>query len=599
MQRKQKILLAGYLAVGFVLLRLIYAFLFSGLWGQTTIVSLPSLRLSGPFSHVTLLGDVTLEGLLRNLELAAPFALWILVFGIAAAFVGANQLRKAADKMPWFKNLLNAIAISLSTLPGLFDAAKRVISAMGLRGERKSRSFVPILERSIELANSVGLKLSLTPKRSSSASSFKALDLSLPELAIGPINLEVRGGEIAVITGPTGSGKSSLLEAIAGISSEYRGLNVEGSVSFDGREQLSLSEISAFLRYIPQNPRELLWGWSVDDVLSAVSTKVSLSLGLDRLRGRSTSDLSEGEALKLLLAENLALNPKILLLDEPYAPLDTGSKLELSSLLSALASQGLAIVVVEHDQASVAGLSAKHFQINHGQLSVGSYETKTSLLPREKVAVGSELALQVELPDLGYGELLIQSTSFGVNQAECVWLSGENGSGKTTLLKALASGEGVLVHGQKPKGPGLLALIPENFDDFFVTDSLQQELDRADKVAGVASGFTLTSLQSILPMQHLDSWLAVHPRDLSRGTRLALAVAMQLSHKPQVLLIDEPFRGLDPSARDMMVESLACVLETGCAIVFASHEATWSKSLATKKLVINNKTLSEVTQVSA
>jgi ABC-type multidrug transport system ATPase subunit len=74
---------------------------------------------------------------------------------------------------------------------------------------------------------------------------------------------------------------------------------------------------------------------------------------------------------------------------------------------------------------------------------------------------------------------------------------------------------------------------------------------------------------------------------------------MQLSHKPQVLLIDEPFRGLDNRAKISMVESLRCVLETGCAILFASHETSWSESIAVRGLVIADQRLQERSEVRA
>ena len=62
-----------------------------------------------------------------------------------------------------------------------------------------------------------------------------------------------------------------------------------------------------------------------------------------------------------------------------------------------------------------------------------------------------------------------------------------------------------------------------------------------------------------------------HPRDLSRGQQAALAIALQLSHKPSVVLVDEPMRGLDEAARHALAEVLACVVETGTAVVVASH----------------------------
>lgn len=598
MKRSQKILLAGYLALGFIALRLVYGFLFSGLWGSNLIFSVPELKLSGPFSHVTLFGEVTSDGILRNLELALPFALTILLFGIAAALVSASTLMALANRARSLKNLLVAIAISLSALPALLDATKKVLYANRLRSESKSRLLVPILARSIELANSMGLKLALSPKGKQKSGNLRVRGLVIPDLALGPIDLDLEPGQIMVLSGATGSGKSSLLEAIAGISAEYQNRTVMGSFDFGiGRPNPSLSEIAAFLRYIPQNPRELLWGFDVKELLARVPAYLVLSLGLEGLATRSTRDLSEGEALKLLLAENLAMSPSFLLLDEPFAPLDEKSREQLTQTLLGLAQKGVAILVVEHDSEHTSGLLAKHFQLANGLLLEGHHQPETTRAKRQFPVVGQEPLLSAQLADIGFGELLLRAPKLDLLQGECVWLSGENGSGKSTLLQTLAAGNGVKISGQDSVAK--LRLVPENFDDFFVTDSLAAELERADKIANVPNGFTKTTLDSILPKAALDAWLGIHPRDLSRGTRLSLAIAMQLSHKPQVMLIDEPFRGLDTKAKIAMVESLRCVLETGCAILFTSHETAWSESIAVRGLVIANQRLQERSGVRA
>jgi energy-coupling factor transport system ATP-binding protein len=371
-----------------------------------------------------------------------------------------------------------------------------------------------------------------------------------------------------------------------------------GSFDFGiGRPNPSLSEIAAFLRYIPQNPRELLWGFDVRELLARVPASLVLSLGLEGLATRSTRDLSEGEALKLLLAENLAMSPSFLLLDEPFAPLDEKSREQLTQTLLGLAQKGVAILVVEHDSEHTSGLLAKHFQLANGLLLEGHHQPETTRAKRQFPLVGQEPLLSAQLADIGFGELLLRAPKLDLLQGECVWLSGENGSGKSTLLQTLAAGNGVKISGQDSVAK--LRLVPENFDDFFVTDSLVAELERADKIANVPNGFTKTTLDSILPKAALDAWLGIHPRDLSRGTRLSLAIAMQLSHKPQVMLIDEPFRGLDTKAKIAMVESLRCVLETGCAILFTSHETAWSESIAVRGLVIANQRLQERSGVRA
>ena len=598
MKRSQKILLAGYLALGFLALRICYGFLFSGLWGSNVIFSIPELRLAGPFSHITLFGDVTSDGILRNLELAMPFALTILLFGIAAAFVTPNILIKIAKRAAGFKNLLVAVAISLSALPGLFDAAQKVFAATKLRSEKRYRLLVPILERSLELANSMGLKLALEPSEILKPKHLKVQGLLIPDIGLGPISFELQPGQIMVLSGATGSGKSSVLEAIAGISSEYQNREILGIFDFGAaKTNPTVSEIASFLRYIPQNPRELLWGLEAGELISKLPAGLIESLGLAGLRTRLTKDLSEGEALKLLLAENLALNPKLLLLDEPFAPLDSSSRLQLTQTLTELAASGVAILVVEHDPQHTAKLTAQHFHLANGQLVSGHHQPDAAVLNRQLPVVGSERVFSATLEDIGFESLLVRAAKLELRQGECVWLSGDNGSGKSTLLRTISKGEGVQIAGQESVRQ--LRLVPENFDDFFVSESLEAELARADRIAKVPAGFTKTTLASILPQADLEEWLNVHPRDLSRGTRLSLAISMQLSHKPQVLLIDEPFRGLDTNSKTAMVESLRCVLETGCAILFASHETSWSESIAVRGLVIADQRLQERSEVRA
>ena len=599
MSRAKKILFSGYLALGFLVLRISYAFIFAGLWGNQVIFTLPELRLAGPFSHITLFGVVSLDGIVRNIELALPFAFSILFLGTLASFVSASSLQKFSQRFPPVRNLLNAVAIGLSSLPALFEAARKVFEARKLRGEKRSRMLVPILERSVELANSIGLKLALKPGGTKIASSVKLRNLVVPDIGLGPIDFELSSGEIVVLSGATGSGKSTFLEAIAGVLGEYRGREQTGFVDYGSSGSLSLSEIAGFVRYIPQNPRELLWGFEVSDLLNRVPAQLAKELGIESLTSKNTQSLSEGEALKLLLAENLSLNPSILLLDEPYAPLDFESRLQLTKLLARLSRAGMAILVVEHQPEHTAGLEAVHLHLAEGRLQPGAHRPELVNVVRVPTVVGSEEVVVAKLQDIEFDRLLVRSPSITMNQGECTWLSGENGSGKTSLLKALNRGEGVEVYGKKPSDVHTLALVPENFDDFFVTDSLGAELKRADRVANQAAGFTLQTLESILPTTDISSWLGLHPRDLSRGTRLALAISMQLSHKPLALLIDEPFRGLDPIAREMMVESLRCVAETGCALLFASHEQSWSSALATRKLTIQNLELKESFEVRA
>ena len=121
--------------------------------------------------------------------------------------------------------------------------------------------------------------------------------------------------------------------------------------------------------------------------------------------------------------------------------------------------------------------------------------------------------------------------------------------------------------------------MPDRPENFFVTADLAGELVRADRIAGCANGLTRLTLESILG-RSVAADLQRHPLDLSIGTQLALAVAMQLSHKPHLFLLDEPVQGLDPKARELMAETIRCVQETGCAVVLATHDFAFAGAVA-------------------
>jgi ABC-type multidrug transport system fused ATPase/permease subunit len=252
MSRRKKILFSGFLALGFLVLRLSYAFVFAGLAGGQVILSLPEIRLAGPFSHVRLFGEVGVDGIIRNLETAIPFALSILLFGIVASFITPQNLRVLANKIPPIRNLVSAIAIGLNSLPALFEASRKVLEARQLRGEKRSQLLVPILERSVELANAIGMKLALEPAGNQRATSLSVHELAVPDCNLGPVSFQLSAGQIMVLSGATGSGKSTLLEAIAGILSEYRGREVSGEVAFDGKNHSRLARSQAFFATYPR-----------------------------------------------------------------------------------------------------------------------------------------------------------------------------------------------------------------------------------------------------------------------------------------------------------------------------------------------------------
>ena len=590
-----RIRLAALLATGFIALRLVYAFFFAGLAGNQVLLNLPEVSLGGPFRHITLFGEVSADGILRNVELALPFALSILVFGFISAFITPAKLQMAAGKVKPLRNLLTALSISLAALPGVLAAAKEANWARKMRGEKRLSVLVPILERMVQRATAVGLELAKASPRNLENATLRVSGFALPGL--GPISCEVAPGEIVLLSGETGSGKSTFLQALSGELWEHHGRKSLGSISL-GEMRIDSLAASSYVAMVPQLPQHSFIAETVAQELGAKGLAGNV-MGIATLTQKPSHSLSHGEAYRVAIARAVSRKPALLLIDEPSAALDAAGIAELSALVLALSSSGTTVIIADHRPELLGVIGATRLEISGGAL--GEPEPRVTKQPAlRKVVVGREQAAKLWISSVEAEAELIRDVSLSLNQADCVAITGSNGSGKSTLLRRIAEpGPGeLLVHGIEVVGPKpkMVALVPDRPSQFFVSDSLGGELARADKVAGVRSGLTAITLESILG--NLPD-LETHPLDLSVGTQLALSVAMQLSHKPQLLLLDEPVQGLDPISRELMAETIRCVQETGCAVVIATHDLDFAKRLSGRVFEISACELRELTEVRA
>jgi energy-coupling factor transporter ATP-binding protein EcfA2 len=590
-----RIKLAALLATGFIALRLIYALIFSGLSGEQVLFSIPEVTPGGVFRHITFFGEVSWDGIQRNIELAIPFALSILVFGTLSALITPQLVRSASSRVKPLRNLLTALAISLSALPGVIAAAKEAGWARRVRGERPLAVIVPIFERMVQRATAVGLELSKADPKVLAGKTLRVSDFSLPGL--GPINFDFEPGSVTLLSGETGSGKSTFLQAIAGELMEHHGRASLGSISL-GDQAIDSLAASSFVAFVPQLPQQSFVAEKVSLELGAEVSNLNI-MGTSRLLEKPTFDLSHGEAYRVALARAVARKPAVLLIDEPSAALDSSGVNQLIELVKKLSTSGAICIIADHRPQLLALPGAQLLEIAGGKLSA-PVAKKLALPPLRRVVVGDEVVSKIDISSIGAPEELMGEISFELRQAQCVAITGANGSGKSTLLRRMAEPERgeLFVHGVEVLGtdPKRVALVPDRPAQFFVTDSLMNELARADKIAGAQKGLTALTLRSILGKLPDEN---THPLDLSIGTQLALSVAMQLSHKPQLLLLDEPVQGLDPESRELMAETIRCVQETGCAVVIATHDLEFANRLSTVVYEISAKRLRQASEVVA
>lgn len=193
-----------------------------------------------------------------------------------------------------------------------------------------------------------------------------------------------------------------------------------------------------------------------------------------------------------------------------------------------------------------------------------------------------------------YGDMIaVGGVDLDLVAGEVVAIMGRNGSGKSSLLWAL-QGSGtrsagrVVVGGSDPATLGatqarrLVGLVPQTASDLLYLDSVAGECTQGDRESGVAEGTTRALLDAVAP--GIDG--AQHPRDLSEGQKLALVLAIQLAASPRVMLLDEPTRGLDYTAKAGLGEAIASLADAGHSVVVATHDVEFVARVADRVLVM-------------
>ncbi|MEE2522801.1 ATP-binding cassette domain-containing protein [Pseudarthrobacter sp. J75] len=616
---------AAVLAAVFVAARVIYRVLFNGAhFGETILLSTPRIPLPAPYAHVVLLGPVTAEGLWAAVLSALPIAGLILGFGLLNSVLDVARGFVFLARGGPLQGIARMLVVAWAALPALAEAVGSVRLAFRLRGERFGpRALVPVLERTLEHAARVAAALELrgfgsrvtqqedrqydggTPHVRDGRSPLLVRDAVF---SIGTTQLRVPGfsppsGSLNVVTGPTGSGKSTILRGLAGLLSHIDGGVIAGTVQAAGVDRATVPprDTARHVGVVLQNPRAAFASTRVRDEIALAlelrgvpsnATKarvldVAERVGVTGLLDRTLSTLSAGEATLVAIAAAVVDHPALLLVDEPLADLDTQARARVIAALSTLAHQeGVCVIVAEHRAEQLVSVADNWWSIDGGALVPGTAPGPAAVppptcpepAPRESVPVLTAANLSVERN----GKPLVRDASLSLHPGEIVALVGPNGAGKSSLLVALALGDGAGTKGTVEGGR--VALVPDTSDDLFTRDTVGGELRAADRrrkdTAQGDAESRLTRLRGgvAMPIGH------EHPRDLSAGERRILAIALQTTDNPRVLLIDEPTRGLDPLARQAVAAALRSAAEDGAAVLIATHDLDFAHGLGARIL---------------
>jgi energy-coupling factor transport system ATP-binding protein len=425
--------------------------------------------------------------------------------------------------------------------------------------------------------------------------------------ALRDLDLRIERGERVLLLGPSGAGKSTLLAALAGLLAEDSGER-EGSITVDGRAgllfqdpqtQLVMARCGDDVAFGPENlgvPPEEIWP-RVHESLQ----RVGFGYPLDR----STYALSGGEQQRLALAGVLALQPDLLVLDEPTANLDPAGACMIRSVLTRLDAT---MVLVEHrvtealplvDRVVVLepgggvradGPPASVFARYGTELAeAGVWVPGHPVAPRRATTPpGGPLldARQVAVPDR------LAPTSLTAYAGEAVAVQGPNGSGKTTLALVLggllrphagtvaALGFGAPYRWRAADLAGRIGSVFQNPEHQFVTGRVSDELALGQRLAGARPESVRSTVDDLLVRLRLDRLALANPYTLSGGEQRRLSVATALATAPRLLVLDEPTFGQDRRTWTELVDLLGKLRDDGCGLVTVTHDADFVTALA-------------------
>ncbi|MDN5383038.1 ATP-binding cassette domain-containing protein [Streptomyces sp. LB8] len=496
------------------------------------------------------------------------------------------------------------------------------------------------------------------------------------------VDLEVPEGELVLLVGPSGVGKSTVLGAVSGLVPHFTGGTLRGRVTVAGRDTRTHKprELADVVGTVGQDPLshfvtdtvedELAYGMEslglAPDVMRRRVEEVLDLLGLADLRDRPLSTLSGGQQQRVAIGSVLTPHPKVLVLDEPTSALDPAAAEEVLAVLQRLVHDlGTTVLMAEHrlervvqyadqvvllpepgavplvgapadvmavspvyppvvDLGRLAGWSPLPLTVRDARRRAA--DLRQRLHGREPVPAGPAPAMappppppprrpsrwrlrRREAPEAAPADApaaevrsltvvrdgirALRRVELSVAPGETVALMGRNGAGKSTLLGTLVglvepSGGSVRVGGAVPHRTAprelvrRVGLVPQEPRDLLYADTVAAECAAADRDAQAAPGTCRALVSDLLPGVTDDT----HPRDLSEGQRLALALAVVLTARPPLLLLDEPTRGLDYGAKARLVALLRDLAAEGHAIVLATHDVELAAELAHRVVLL-------------
>ena len=453
-----------------------------------------------------------------------------------------------------------------------------------------------------------------------------------PELAIENISFELKQGELLLIAGSSGCGKTTLARSINGlIPRSYRGER-SGKVLLYGKEvaDLKIAEMAQVVGTLLQDPERQIVASNVYNEIAFGPENLGLPhqeiearveqalkrLKIEYLRERETFNLSGGEKQKVALAGLLSMNPSILLLDEPLASLDPASAHEALEIFRSLADEGKTIVLVEHRvEDAIETKPDRLLYMENGRVKyLGPIKSLPPVIDHTQVKLPAQWVVQrvkeqknpvpaphahkveesgeplVVFEDVSFrydeeNPLILENVNLKINRGDLIAVLGPNGAGKSTLVKHAigllkpTSGR-VLVQGEDTRKMSVaqiarvLGYVFQSPTHMLFAPTVREELEFGPKNLGFEKEPMDKAVTESLATVNLNGLADYPPLGLSFGQQKRTTIAAVLAMQSKIMVMDEPTAGQDFANYTRFMDALCSASNDARSILAANFEST-------------------------
>jgi energy-coupling factor transport system ATP-binding protein len=470
------------------------------------------------------------------------------------------------------------------------------------------------------------------------------------EPAIEKINFSIQPGQVMLIAGSSGCGKTTLMRCINGlIPFSYHG-KMSGDIHLFGKSVIGmqLADISQMVGTLLQDPeRQILGSYVLNEVAFGLESlgiprveivpraeKALDRLGILNLRDRETFGTSGGEKQKIALAGVLAMEPKVLLLDEPLASLDPASAHEALQAFRQLADEGMAVMIVEHRVEDVLAIHPDLFMyMDNGQMVyLGGTDGLLNAVDYRRIKLPARVVLErarqdpapVFIPALksmpanglpGTDEALVRfegvhfryneefpevlnGLNFEIHTGDVIAILGHNGSGKTTMVKhalgLLKPTTGrVLLEGKDTRkmtvaqAAHTVGYVFQSPSQMLFAPTVREELSFGPKNLGYSEDVILQNVDWAIETVNLTSEMDLPPLALSFGQQKRISIAAILAMRSRILMMDEPTAGQDYWNYQAFMDTIL-QMPGFDSVIFITHDVDLAVIYANRILLVYN-----------